>query len=153
MKLSKLNEWLSLAANIGVIAGIFFLVIEIQQNTDAQLVASRQQMLEADLSIIDDLMENPEFLLEANNPDISDTDYTKLRMYWVKSLRSREYAWIQYRDGLMDDKTWESYFKPIENTFSTGRGKEYIENDNYLGSTEFLLYVRCRLRQSNVAEC
>jgi hypothetical protein len=36
MKLDKLNQWLTLAANIGVLAGIVFLAVEIRQN-DATL--------------------------------------------------------------------------------------------------------------------
>jgi len=35
MDLSKVNGWLSLVANLGVLFGIFFLVIEINQNTKA----------------------------------------------------------------------------------------------------------------------
>ena len=35
MELSKLNGWLSLIANLGVLVGIFVLVIEINQNTRA----------------------------------------------------------------------------------------------------------------------
>jgi hypothetical protein len=35
MKLSAINDWLTLAANIGVLAGIIFLAMEIQQNTTA----------------------------------------------------------------------------------------------------------------------
>ena len=33
MNLSRLNNWLTLVANLGVLAGIFFLIIEINQNT------------------------------------------------------------------------------------------------------------------------
>lgn len=35
MQLDKLNQWLMLAANIGVISGIAFLAVEISQNTEA----------------------------------------------------------------------------------------------------------------------
>jgi len=35
LKLKNLNEWLTLAANVGVLAGIVFLGLEIQQNTKA----------------------------------------------------------------------------------------------------------------------
>ena len=46
MKKSELNEWLTLAANLGVLAGIFLLVVEVRQN---------QEILELDqkLSILD----------------------------------------------------------------------------------------------------
>lgn len=33
MKPESINHWVTLVANIGVIAGIVFLVLEIQQNT------------------------------------------------------------------------------------------------------------------------
>jgi hypothetical protein len=35
MKLTNINEWLGLTANVGVIAGIAFLAMEISQNTTA----------------------------------------------------------------------------------------------------------------------
>ena len=36
MDAKKANQWLTLVANIGVVAGIIFLAIEIRQNTDSQ---------------------------------------------------------------------------------------------------------------------
>lgn len=35
MKLSEMNEWLSLIANLGVLIGLFVLIVEISQNTRA----------------------------------------------------------------------------------------------------------------------
>ena len=35
MYIDGVNKWLALAANIGVIAGIIFLAVEVQQNTDS----------------------------------------------------------------------------------------------------------------------
>jgi hypothetical protein len=35
MPFDKLNQWLMLATNLGVIAGIAFLAVEISQNTEA----------------------------------------------------------------------------------------------------------------------
>ena len=42
MKLNPLNTWLTLAANLGVIAGIIFLALEIQQNTRTMQAAAIQ---------------------------------------------------------------------------------------------------------------
>ena len=45
MKLIKINHWLTLAANLGVIAGLVFLAIEIRQNTNiAKAEAYRQNI-------------------------------------------------------------------------------------------------------------
>ena len=35
MKLDNLNKWLTLIANVGVLSGIVFLAIEVQQNSNA----------------------------------------------------------------------------------------------------------------------
>jgi len=39
MKLEKINQWLSLLANIGVVAGIVFLAVEIRTNTATNRIA------------------------------------------------------------------------------------------------------------------
>ena len=46
MNLHKINEWLSLVANLGVIAGILFLAVEIQQNTEMMQSQTRDSMTE-----------------------------------------------------------------------------------------------------------
>lgn len=43
MKMDELNKWLTLAANVGVIAGIVFLGLEIQQNTRTIQASSIQE--------------------------------------------------------------------------------------------------------------
>ena len=43
MDKNRLNQWLSLAANLGVIIGIIFLVLELQQNS---AIATAQVRLE-----------------------------------------------------------------------------------------------------------
>jgi len=48
MKLSELNNWLTLVTNIGVLVGIGFLVLELQQTQTAMLADSsttRAQMV------------------------------------------------------------------------------------------------------------
>ena len=46
MKTDKLNSWLSLGANVGVVVGLVLLVLEMRQNTDmmeAQIMQSRTE--------------------------------------------------------------------------------------------------------------
>ena len=40
MSFKRLNQWLTLIANLGVLLGIIFLVIEINQNTEAIRIES-----------------------------------------------------------------------------------------------------------------
>ena len=44
MKVERLNHWLTLLANFGVLAGIVFLALELQQNTEMMRAQSRADM-------------------------------------------------------------------------------------------------------------
>jgi hypothetical protein len=45
---SQLNEWLTLNANLGVLVGIIFLIIEIKQNTELHKSDSRKAIVSND---------------------------------------------------------------------------------------------------------
>ena len=44
LNVERLNRWLTLLANVGVLAGIAFLVLELQQNTEMMRAQSRADM-------------------------------------------------------------------------------------------------------------
>ena len=52
MKIQKINEAVSLIANIGVIASIIFLGVEMQQNTDMMRSQTRNSMTENQMSFL-----------------------------------------------------------------------------------------------------
>ena len=47
MESTKLNSWLTLAANIGVILGLLLLVVEIRQNTAASRAQTAQAIIDS----------------------------------------------------------------------------------------------------------
>ena len=53
MNMEKLNHWLMLAANVGVIAGIVFLAIEIRQNTDMMRAQTRSSVTGSIMTLIE----------------------------------------------------------------------------------------------------
>ena len=54
-----LNKWLTLAANIGVIAGIVFLGIELQQNNEYLSAQSKYNLFQNQVSMVDQILESP----------------------------------------------------------------------------------------------
>ncbi|MEJ2238785.1 MAG: hypothetical protein P8X82_10850 [Gemmatimonadales bacterium] len=72
--MDRVNQWLTLAANIGVFAGIVFLVFEIQQNT-------AQMRAEAAYSIHEDAQ-------RLNEAIYQDADFTDLIMRAEQSFAS-----------------------------------------------------------------
>ena len=112
--MDKLNNWLTLLANIGVIAGIIFLAIEVQQNTRAQENASRLESTRVFTDWYTTVMEDPDLValwakgnlkpLELTPPEID-------RFMWMlSSIGSRiEEAFTQYEAGLLDQEIWAEY--------------------------------------------
>ena len=51
--MNKLNQWLTLLANIGVIAGIVFLGVEIRQNTEMIQSQTRDSITEKQIAVFE----------------------------------------------------------------------------------------------------
>ena len=145
MNLDSLNKWLMLAANIGVLAGIVFLGLEIRQNSDALISASRQGLLEADLVLLDNAFDYPE--VYALNRGYTDIDALSMRstLNYVFLMRTREFAWQQFRSGLVDEETFLSYLAPAISALSTDQGHDFLQTRGYQGDPEFIDFVKTRL--------
>jgi len=61
VNISKANEILPLIANIGVIASIIFLGIEMQQNTDMMQSQTRNSIVENQLALCEGIIDNSDF--------------------------------------------------------------------------------------------
>ena len=112
--ISALNEWLSLLANIGVIAGIVFLGLEISQNSRMMEAQTRAQISQSITGLIE----------SDRNPDVVEA-LLKLRdgeelngkdSYFLESrarlfLRSWENTYYQYENGLLSEEDFDAdYF-------------------------------------------
>lgn len=71
-RLDRLNRWLTLAANIGVLAGLIMLIVEVRQNAALSRATMEQQK--------NDVLADIEFYIA--KPEISEV--------WIKSIRQPE---------------------------------------------------------------
>ena len=141
VNLEKLNHWLMLAANIGVIAGIVFLGFEIRQNSEAMLAGSRQDLLEADVTVLENLMAYPQLYNPAGHDAMEGLEKERLHSYFVMIMRIREYAWNQYNNGVLDEPTLQSYLAPLEFIFNSDTGREWFRSREFRGDPDFQEYV------------
>ena len=99
--MEKLNQWLTLAANLGVLAGLVFLALEIQQNTSA---INRQAEIERTSRIMQPYIQDVATLYErvkavdGEEPEIGAFEErydfsTKEAVSWVAFLQS---SWRTY---------------------------------------------------------
>jgi hypothetical protein len=117
-----LEHWAYIAEIVGaivIVASLVYVAAQVRQNTKAQLAASRQATLAADLEFLSMMVDYPEDAvgLGAELEDVRSTAFL------VAYLRIREFAWYQYQSGILDRTTWESYLAPTAVVFDSELAK------------------------------
>jgi hypothetical protein len=119
------SDWTRFAAiaevvsSVAVVVTLVYLVIQTQQNFDAINANSRQVSIASDLQIIATSLSIPGLDLLKFKDDMTDEEAATLQGWLVMLVRSRENQWFQYRDGLLDERTWRSYLSGLQENLST----------------------------------
>lgn len=113
MNLDNLNKWLTLAANLGVFAGILFLVLELQQNTESNMAATRHAVIESDLAILQSLIDNPSIEASikkmSSDEEVTFEDKVRVENWLIAMARTREHQWVQYQNNMLDERTFDTF--------------------------------------------
>jgi len=121
---SQLNEWLTLGANLGVLVGIVFLIIEVRQNTELHRSDSRKAIISNDQTSLLVALDHHDIFKKLSEKEIlSPEDQYKLSFIFAIDLRNREFEYFQYKSGSLDENTWKSYKDLILMNHATERGR------------------------------
>lgn len=118
MTLDNVNRWLTLVANLGVLAGIAFLIIEVNQNTQATTAAARDATVGHTLNFFEQSMDSKtiayaDFKIKSG-AELDGYERAQLRRYQYYNFRVFENIYTQYEQGLFTDHEW-SRFRSIIN--------------------------------------
>lgn len=111
MNSDRLNRWLTLGANLAVLVGLIFLVIEINQNNEMMRAQTRSGISDA---IIDNIKlgMDPRVVVayqkQRSGQPLSDEETYLLDQIANATLRLWENTHYQYRNGLFDDDEFEA---------------------------------------------
>jgi hypothetical protein len=119
--MEKLNQWLTLAANFGVIAGLIFLGLEIQQNTISTRMAARENATQGHIDYLGYLLDNT-VLARANekltnNQPVDALEDNQMRIFLQMRWRHYERVYYQYRNDLISDQEWAGFEAGIMRSF------------------------------------
>ena len=111
MDFEKLNRWLTLLANIGVLAGIVFLAIEINQNTNIMKAQTRGAVTQSILTLLE--MERDPLVVSGTRKLQSGEALTFEESYFLENqanatVRQWEDSYYQYQAGLLDEAEYEA---------------------------------------------
>ena len=126
MDSDRLNRWMTLGANIGVLAGILFLAFELQQNTVATQLeaASNFQNTFSEIELF--IAGNPEFaeLLRKgrDGEEITPSDQLRLSTFYGNVLFSWQFTQSQHLSGALNSEIWEGNRVKWTRIISNDRG-------------------------------
>lgn len=112
MNLDKLNNWLTLGANLGVLVGIIFLIVEVQQNN---LIARAQTRMDIAGSMRENILmfSSPEGIsIQAKltrGEDLSLEEQIWIRLSFRNEIKAWENVAYQYSLGFYDQEEIDTY--------------------------------------------
>ena len=115
--MKKLNQWLSLFANLGVLAGIVFLAIELKQNTRATIAIASTELTNQSLEYFSLGMDNQVISRAQHKQSVGEEldsfESRQLRQHQYLNFRVFENAYLQYLRGFYDEGEWDRYRRII----------------------------------------
>lgn len=112
MDSEKINRWLTLGANVGVLVGILLLIFELSQNRDMMRAQVRNELASEIVGLLSETSFNSDLssiiVRSGNGEELSETESFQysLRMYAL--FRYFENVHYQYRQGLYDNSEFEA---------------------------------------------
>ena len=115
--MDKLNRWLTLLTNLGVVAGIIFLAIELNQNTKATIAAASEgvtnQSLEYFALGMDNEVISKALYKQSTELELDGFERDQLRRHQYYNFRVFQNVYLQYRRGYYDENEWNAYRRLI----------------------------------------
>ena len=134
MNSEKLSDWLTLAANFGVILGIVFLALEINQSTKATVAAANDSVisghLELALPIITESQVARVFALGLYQPDsLTDEEAVQFSM-WLRQFVNQQTRILELtRRGLFSSSYEGGDIVQLARMLSTPGGRLFFEGN------------------------
>ena len=124
MDSDRLNRWLALAANIGVLLGVIFVAFELRQNTELAKANTRQEIAHDSflpaLTIASDEGLAAALVKSESGEELSPVERQRLVTLVYATHVIYENVYFQYRSGFLTEDQWNVFLRSIE---STRKGK------------------------------
>ena len=115
MKKIDLGQTITILANIGVIAGIVFLAVELRQNNEIQSAQVRSTRVDNRAAITEMLFENPEVIefLGKDRSSLSQVELDRIRLLGIRALVHSEWTYGEAIRGFQDLDQHASFMRTI----------------------------------------
>ena len=123
---------------------LIYLSVQVRQNTRALNTQSRQATLSCSTSELLAAVEHPDIhlaMLRGVN-GLSPEENIKVNFWLTAVMRSREFAWLQFRDGNIDEMQWHQEAMVIQAILNTAVNRLWWESiGRQVFPAEFVAFV------------
>ena len=116
----KLQEFALVAEIISaaaIVASLIFVGLQVRQgaeetaaNSRAIISSVRQSLLDADRELLLFAVDRP-YLSEPDSA--TEEEFQQIWIFMVMMLRTRENYWLQYQDGILDERLYDAYMNSL----------------------------------------
>jgi hypothetical protein len=112
MDKDRLNRWLTLGANLGVLVGIILLILELEQNREMMRAQTRNEVSVQIVDLLSQVATSDELssllFRSGSGEPLSDAELIQFRHRALAMLRYFENVHYQYRQGMYDEEEFSA---------------------------------------------
>ena len=111
MKLEKIAAVAEIISSIAIVITLIYLSIQTRQTNETLLANSRQTTMMADVQIIGNAVSNPQAVANASKhlSELTQAESQQVGNMIAGLVRTREFSFHQYKNGILDKVTLDSY--------------------------------------------
>ena len=111
MKLEKIAAVAEIISSIAIVITLVYLSIQTRQTNETLLANSRQTTMMADVQIIGNAVSNPQAVANASKhlSELTQAESQQVGNMIAGLVRTREFSFHQYKNGILDKVTLDSY--------------------------------------------
>jgi len=128
MERSKLADLSEIFSSIAIVVTLVYLTVEIDQNTDAIHAQTREAVLTGAQTELAAVRDNPNLIKSMIKTQHLNTDEQIQLFAWITSImRTREFAWLQRQNGIIDDSQWATELAVLSGILESTRTRLWWE--------------------------
>ena len=147
MDKDRLNRWLTLGANLGVLVGIILLIFELEQNREMMRAQTRNEVSAEIVNLLSQVSTSPQLAsllrrADASGEDLTPDEHWQYAHRMAAMFRYFENVHYQYRLGLYDESEYSKHRESWRAYFALGKMRAAIWCDyREISSTEFVAEI------------
>jgi hypothetical protein len=152
MKRIDVGQAIQLLANLGVLAGIVFLAIEVQQNTEAQRLSAAQQIIgltsTSGATWAGDAGLNDTIAIAASGGELTPGQRLQVNLYVRSIMHSAWQVYFQYEHGYVERDFFDAYERRTKVFMSQPFAYQWWQSQKLIFPESFQRYIDSVIEKS-----